>query len=95
MADKQKVIVVVPPRPPHAGFWCHGRFYPTGKTETEVSVAERAELLADEAKGFLAVVAPPAAPTLDQLYAMVDEAEAKLEEAKAAAAEAEKAKGKK
>jgi len=63
MADqKQKVVVVVPKREFHAGYWSlgvtrgQGVFFPTGKTEIEVTAAELDELKVDEGRGFLMLV---------------------------------------
>jgi hypothetical protein len=60
--QKQKVVVVVPRREFHAGFWSLGRtrgqgvFFPTGKTEIEVTDAELKELRGDEERNFLTIV---------------------------------------
>jgi len=62
MAEKTKVIVVVPKREFHQGFWSLGQtrgqgvHFPTGKTEIEVTPEELAELKVDEEKGFITLV---------------------------------------
>jgi len=63
MAEKTKIIVVVPKREFHPGFWSLGLsrpgkavHFPTGKTQIEVTEEELAELKVDEEKGFLTLV---------------------------------------
>jgi hypothetical protein len=60
--QKTKVVVVVPRREFHPGFWSlgatrgQGVFFPIGKTEIEVTPAELEELKGDETRGFITLV---------------------------------------
>jgi hypothetical protein len=63
VADKKKIIVVVPHRDGTIqGFWSlgisrgQGVHFPKGKTEIDVTPAELEELKVDEAKGFITLV---------------------------------------
>ncbi len=57
--QRTTVLVVVPPRKPHGGFWALGRtrpghavHFPSGPTEIDVTPEELAELREEETKTF-------------------------------------------